>query len=219
MPQVLDKTGIINLAMALIGQKPVTATEILANSTVEAVKINAIWDTAFYTSLRDHNWRFARQRVELAADSVAPLETVPPGFTYVWKYPTDAVKVRKVFTDNTKANPDAVEFFEFQGIAKAGIFIATNDVNGDGDCFADITSINTGTAFAQMLFWDPQFVMSLSAQLAYLASPSLTGNENTTNRMAALYNTSINRAQLNDAREERLLSTKKNTSEFIGARG
>lgn len=215
MPQTLAKLDIANLALALIGQKPIASADTAWALTTEAAKVKAVWETARLTALRDHVWKFARERVALTAVSTETYD----GYDYVWDYPTDAVVIRKVFVDATAENPDPVTFAQFRGPAGKKVFLATNARDAENKCYAEITYGGEGAQAAEYLNYDPTFVMAFAAQIGYLVAGPLTGDDKIMAKMATLYQGYINTAKNRDAREERILSTRKGQSTIISARG
>jgi hypothetical protein len=219
MPQPLTKVGIANLGLqGLLGQKPIPLTDTTWTTTNEAIKAKSVWETARLSTLRDHAWKFARRRIELTAVAAPNLDTYI-GWDYVWAYPSSTHLVRKVFIDSTSANPDPIEFALFNGEISNLDRIATNEVDGDGKCYAECTYTGEGTADAQYLTYDPQAALALAAQLAYLLALPLTGNENKAKQMLQIYANAISRAKATDALEERILSVRKSDSDFLIARG
>ena len=84
-----SKTSICNLALAYLGQAPITS--------IEQDNERARWLQLFYDPVRDevlrtHNWAFA------AADEPLLLVKTGAGGEFVYKYPADALFVRRVYS-------------------------------------------------------------------------------------------------------------------------
>lgn len=73
-----DTTGIYNRALQLLGATPIISTE---DDSKSARAINTAAVPVRQASIRAHNWSFAIKRVQLAADSVAPVFGPARAFT------------------------------------------------------------------------------------------------------------------------------------------
>lgn len=208
MPQPLSKIAIANLALKMNSQKPIVS---LDQDAVEARVIKEYFDVARLAALREHDWKFARIRKELTA---ATGETVL-GWAYVWDYPDDCHVVRKVFVDTTAPNPDPVEWAQYFGPVTGKQLICTNEVDANNKCYAQFTYTAEGADSVNIGVYDPLFALAFAAMLAYLTAKPLTGKQGD----FATFETILNRAKLADAREQRVLSTRKNESEFLSVRG
>lgn len=212
MPQTLTKLGIANLALTFIGQKPIAATDTNWALTNEAIKTLAVWQAARLTTLRDHTWKFARQRAALVA---ATTDTFL-GFEYIWSLPTNEAIIRKVFVDSESANPEPIQWAQFHGATSGAVLIATNDVDDEDKCYVEYTYTGEGTSGAEYLNYDSIFVTAFAAQVAFLLCTPLGGDEK---KMANLYQVMINKAKDRDAREENIAPVRKDRSSLISSRG
>lgn len=215
MPQALTKAGIANLALTLIGQKPIPAADTAWTTTTEAIKVKAVWENARLIALRDHNWKFAKRRIELTAVT----NDTYSGWDYIWAYPSTTHHIRKVYVDTDSANPDPVQYAQFNGAVSGLDRIATNDVDDDDKAYAECTYTGEGTSDAQYLTYDPMFVTAFALQVAFMLALPLTGDKGLADRMAAQYQAVLRRAKLLDSNEDRVLSPRKNESTFLTARG
>jgi hypothetical protein len=211
MPQPLTKAGIANMALSLIGQKPIPTADTTWTTTKEATQVAAVWETCRLVALRAVNWNFARVRAALVTEAVETLT----GWDYIWDYPSDKHYIRKVFVDTTSANPDPVEYLPFYGTATEAYYLATKEAA----CYYEGTDTSVGTTHDHYLLYDPIFSMSLACLVASLIAKPLTGKESETTRMSNMYDRFIDRAVLQNAREGKVTSTLKNESEFITSRG
>jgi hypothetical protein len=214
MPQPLTKAGIANMALSLIGQKPIPSTDTTWVTTKEAVQIAAVWEMARLTTLTAVNWRFARTRIPLVAASGVTPETFT-GWEYVYDYPASNHYVWKVFVDTSSPNPDPVEYVKFFGPSTEKLYIATQY----DDCYVEATNTSVGTTIDHYLLWDALATMALACQVAALIATQLTGKSTEMERMLKLYGVYIDRATLQNAKEQNLKSTKKETSDLVTARG
>jgi len=219
MPQPLTKAGIANMALSLIGQKPIPATDTTWTTTKEAVQVAAVWEMSRLTTLQAVNWKFARTRIALVAATASGTPSVGPetfiGWEYVYNYPASNHFVRKVFVDTSAPNPDPVEFVKFFGPVTEKLYLAAQY----DACYAETTNTSVGTTIDHYLLYDALATMALACQVAALVAKPLTGKDTEMERMIKLYGQYIDRAIFQNAREENLKSTQKETSSLITARG
>ena len=71
---------ICNLALQRLGAKSIGA---LTEDTTAGRECNRVYEHARDSELRSHQWSFARTRVEVAADSVAPTFVLQPSTHYL----------------------------------------------------------------------------------------------------------------------------------------
>lgn len=81
--------AICNLALQRIGADRIV--DILDPNQKEARECNAIYDDLRASELRTHTWNFAKVRIQLAADSIAPVF----GRTNAFTLPADSLRVIK----------------------------------------------------------------------------------------------------------------------------
>lgn len=81
-----DAVSICNLALQRLGEKPISA---LTEDTNAARACNRVYEQARDSELRAHPWSFARERVQVAADSTDPV------FGYAKRYllPSDWLRI------------------------------------------------------------------------------------------------------------------------------
>ena len=214
MPQPLTKAGIANMALSLIGQKPIPATDTTWVTTKEAIAVAAVFETARLCTLQAVNWYFARTRIALVPASGATPETLS-GWEYVYDYPASNHYVRKVFVDTSAPNPDPVEFIKFFGPTTEKLYLATQY----DACYAETTNTSVGTTIDHYLLYDALAAMALACLVAALVAKPLTGKDSEMERMQKLYGQFIDRAVLQNAKEQNLTSTRKTESDVLTARG
>lgn len=84
------KIELINAALTVLGQEPITSVTDPDNET--ARKVNRIYDTVRRAVLRKHFWNFAMKEVELSLLTTVP---VLDDFTTVFQLPTDFIRLKK----------------------------------------------------------------------------------------------------------------------------
>lgn len=100
-----SKIGICNLALAHLGQAPLSS---LSQEDERARRISLFYEPVRDELLRTHNWGFAATEAPLALIKKHPLTQ-----EFLYKYPSDALFVRRVFA---AGEPHAVfeERFDLQ---------------------------------------------------------------------------------------------------------
>lgn len=92
----ISKTAICNLALARIGQDiQISDIEDNTENSKEARLCRLHYGPSLDKVLEDFPWNFSTRYVALAEVDVAP----PPGWQYVYQYPTDALTIRKLLTE------------------------------------------------------------------------------------------------------------------------
>jgi hypothetical protein len=166
------------------------------------------------TTLTAVNWRFARTRIPLVAASGATPETFT-GWSYVYDYPASNHYVWKVFTDTSAPNPEPVEYIKFFGPVTEKLYLATQlDA-----CYVEATNTSVGTTIDHYLLYDALAAMALACQVSALVAVPLTGKTSEMERMLKLYSTYIDRAILQNAKEQKVDSVQKEESSLLSARG
>lgn len=84
-----SETGIVNVALRLIGQQPITS---LTDGSPSANAANDIYEELRDDILRSHPWNFATKRVKLARSTTAPAF----GFDYAYPLPSDWLRTISV---------------------------------------------------------------------------------------------------------------------------
>ncbi len=100
---MVTKLNICNLALAQLGQSPLTA---LNEDTERARRLNLFYEPVRDELLRTHNWRFAS-----AENALIRVDIPAPAPDFVYKYPAQALFVRRVFHAN--AVQQSLPFSEF----------------------------------------------------------------------------------------------------------
>lgn len=158
----MDKLGICNMALAHIGATPILS---LTEESEEARRVVQFYDNDRRVVLRRCPWPFARRRTELT-----PLETVPLGYAYAFRYPSGCLYLRKVCTvDTTETIFTPVEY----SIASdsTGRVLYCDESRVIVDYTADVEDVS---------LMDEQFCEVLSWKLAASVAFKLVGNPEVT---------------------------------------
>ena len=99
-----SEIDICNLALSHVGGRPI---ESFTEGTKEAIECGRFYAFDRDAVLEDHNWNFARKRLDLAltSDEVS-------GWTYSYAWPTDCLAPRRIYNpkgdrSNSNAGQDA----------------------------------------------------------------------------------------------------------------
>lgn len=87
-----SKISICNLALAQLGQSPISSLE---QEDEKARRLNLFYEPVRDEVLRTHNWAFAT-----AEEPLALLEQDPLTNAFLYKYPAAALFVRRIFAPN-----------------------------------------------------------------------------------------------------------------------
>ena len=91
-----DAVSICNLALQRLGAKAISS---LTEDTTAGRACNRVYTHARDSELRSHTWNFARERVQVAADSTDPI------FGYAKKYAIPSDCLRILPTNGTQGTP------------------------------------------------------------------------------------------------------------------
>lgn len=179
-----SKVDICNQALANLGKAPIAA---LDGSSESARQCDRFYDRALKTTLRDFPWQFARKQVSLAL-----LSSTVDGWTYLYAYPSNCVKVRRIYSaDNyDQFEPDSFELFNVDG----SLAIACEVI----DAKAEYTAAITDTTI-----FDPAFEGALVYALAAELAVPLSGDLKRRQMLLSLYASALPMAQLATSTERR----------------
>lgn len=173
MASVVD---ICNFALDALGKGTIAA---LDSSTEASRSLLLKYEPTRDAVLRDYPWQFAKKQVALSLQTSTVV-----GWDYVYGYPSNCVKVRKVYTEETYWNPEPEPFDEYD---VGGITCVVCNLEF---AYAEYTAkITDPTRF------DAMFVKALSFALASEVGFKLTGNAGIRNDMFKLYMQTLQAAQ------------------------
>lgn len=167
-----SQTQIVNLALTKLGQGRITA---ITDDSKAARAMNAVYDLEKLAELRKYRWSFALKRATLPALSTAPAW----GFNYAYQLPSDYVSLIQVNdyfsvpalsdyvnSDDSLWSVESGQIFTDLGAPLKIRYI--RNVTDEGD-------------------FDPLFVQSFAAHLAYVTCEEITGSNQKRDAAAADY--------------------------------
>lgn len=100
-----DDVSICNLALQRVGAKSISA---LTEDSTAGRACNRVYEQARDSELREHPWNFARERVQVAADST------DPAFGYAKRYALP-VNCLRILPTNGENGTDTQDDFQIEG--------------------------------------------------------------------------------------------------------
>ena len=190
-----SKTMICNRAIHFIGIGEEIAS--INERSAEAEACLAFYEDALDELLREWPWPFARRTVDLAEvndlDSDGNVVAYNDEFFYAYRYPTDAVFIRRLVSGVVPDNPDSLLRYQIAS-DDAGRLILTNVV----DATAEYT-----VRVADTSLFPSDFAMALSFRLASYIAPRLAEDPDKASKLAmAGYERSMAKARAVAAMEE-----------------
>ena len=164
--------SISNRALTFLGAQPITS---LDDDTKEARSCKRMFEQSRNQVLRGHPWNFAMKRVEIAADTTAPVW----GKTNAFSWPSDCLSIYEV---------DTTEEWIVEGRK-----IVTN-------AEAPLSIIYVYEVDDPTIF-DVLFVEAYAYRLAADISYDITASQQVLNNMETLYQRKLAEARLVDAQE------------------
>ena len=179
-----SKVDICNQALANLGKAPIAA---LDGSSESARQCARFYDRALQSALRDYPWQFARKQAVLALKP----ETVD-GWTYLYSYPSNCAKIRKIYSaENYDLFDDAeYEIFNVDGTQSVACNLES--------ARAEYTAIVVDTTM-----FDPMFEGCLVYALASELAIPMTGDMKRRQMMLQLYQGAVPVAQASSANERK----------------
>lgn len=157
----LSKLIVANWALRAIGMNKLTQTQLTNQSTNEAILVNDFYDLAVNECLSKHWWRFANKVAALTEDTTEESSD----YEYVYEYPDDAVKVRRIGTEG---------YFPPEGSEYDYIVIMINSGTSKAiACDVDDAYVEY-TCDASEDLWSPQFAQAVAWTLASKMVVSMT---------------------------------------------
>lgn len=191
-----SQVKIINMAYSAIGEGAISS---IAGTDAKSILAAQVWDDILEEVLtaNDRGWNFAKKRVALAQDSTAP---AGDDWDYRYALPADYLKVLRISPDYT---PYEIE---------AGYLLTNYDNSNGTDLVLYYTRLETNPAM-----FSPSFITCLYLRLAaQFAFRQTRGSSNVQDRMFALYDKALIKAQgVNQS--ENYLEDEKGSTSWVGA--
>tara|TARA_R110000824_G_scaffold178558_10_gene358331 strand:- start:2592 stop:3182 length:591 start_codon:yes stop_codon:yes gene_type:complete len=157
----------------------------LTEATPEAEQVNLVFDDTRDALLRQHPWNFAKKYASPATLS----GTVPGNWTYMYTYPTDAVRVNGIIDPLETGTPIKFEIARNASDVKV---VLTDQEDAEFFYTARITDT---------VQFDPEFTMALSYALASRLAMPLTGERAIMGDMETMARNIVNSAWETDSNE------------------
>lgn len=184
-----SETEICNLAISHLGiGKEIGNLE--TERSEEAAACRRFYEICRNTTLRDYNWPFATQFLDLALIEEDPTDE----WNYSYGYPSDCVKLRRILSG--VRNDDRQSRVPYKLVNDGGTRVIFSDQE-------NATAEYTGLIEDPSLYPD-DFVMALSLLLASYIAPRLTGGDpfKVGERALKLYEFNISSAKSTAVNEE-----------------
>lgn len=195
-----SKVGIANMALGRIGVSQFIANIETEHST-EAVQCRTYYDQDVEFVLRAFDWNFATgyRALGLVSDDIGD------DWAYSYRYPTDALKVRRIVTALGRSDPNPPPFVVGQD--SQGQLIYTDQADPTVEYTVRVTDPGR---------FDPMFVEALSWKLAADISSALTRMKGIGDKCYSMFIATLGLAQIAAAGEQ--AHAEPMESEFIRAR-
>ena len=179
----MNKIEICNIALARIGVAPI---ETMNEASEAARACNQYYDFVRRNVLRKYPWTFATRRVTLAQ-----IDMQPPDYKYAYRYPTDALALRKMYNKTYCGLPEKNRYKIISD--QGGRVIFTNVEAANIEYTADVQDVT---------LFDDEFIEALGWKLAAEIAFMLTGNMNIAQTCVQAYNAYFAEASADNAQEE-----------------
>ena len=157
----------------------------LTEATPEAEQVNLVFDDTRDALLRQHPWNFGKKYASPATLS----GTVPGNWTYMYAYPTDAVRVNGIIDPVETGTP--IKFEVARNASDVKVVLTDQE---DAEFFYTARITDT-------VQFDPEFTMALSYALAARLAMPLTGERAIMGDMDTLARNIVNSAWETDSNE------------------
>jgi len=181
---MISKIDICNLALAQLGQSPVSS---LDQEDEQARRCRLFYEPIRREVLRTHNWRFANTQADLVLVE-ADQSGKEPQYTYA--YPSDCLFLRQVYAAEQKQYP--VEFQELYRKDIPGRVILCKAAHAQAFYTRDVTDVT---------IFDPAFIKAFSLALAADLAITLTGDMNLSQRIFQKYTLALDEARRSNMTE------------------
>lgn len=177
-----SKIDICNLALSRFGQGYIEA---LDEDTEAARLLDLNYDPVLQSVLREFPWNFATKVAYLALTTYTE-----PGWQYVYQYPSNCVKIRRVYAAGDARSNEKSEFKLF---TTGTVKLIACDIE---DAYAEYTYLVVDPSL-----FDPSFVAAFSYALASEICLPLIANDQKATEMYQKYQLILNKAHLAGAVE------------------
>jgi hypothetical protein len=168
-------------------------SDIDTESSEEAKACRRYYETALKSTLRDFNWSFARRVVALGLVEDMSSQSTEE-FTYSYRYPSDAVKIRRIKSGMRNDTRQSRSVFWVTS-DDTGRLIYSNEENAEAEYTKHITDT---------LLYPDDFTLAFSYKLAALIAPRLSSGDlfGMKDKMQRYYEIEISTAESNGLNED-----------------
>ncbi len=179
----MNEIEICNIALARIGVAPI---ESMDEASEAARACNQYYDFVRRNVLRKYPWTFATRRVTLAQ-----IDVTPPDYKFAYRYPSDALALRKMYNQNYCGLPEKNQYKILSDTE--GKTIYTDIEAANIEYTADIDDVS---------LFDDEFIEALGWKLAAEIAFMLTGHMEIAQNCVQAYNAYFTEAAADNAQEE-----------------
>lgn len=179
----MNEIEICNIALARIGVAPI---ESMDEASEAARACNQYYDFVRRNVLRKYPWTFATRRVTLAQ-----IDVTPPDYKFAYRYPSDALALRKMYNQNYCGLPEKNQYKILSDTE--GKTIYTDIEAANIEYTADIDDVS---------LFDDEFIEALGWKLAAEIAFMLTGHMEIAQTCVQAYNAYFTEAAADNAQEE-----------------
>lgn len=204
-----SNTEIANIALSHIGVGK-EISDLTTEKSEEARACRRFFDIARDQTLRDYSWPFARRETDLSL--IQSFLTVDSEWDYEYRYPSDAVKILRIVSQNYgNRNPARQTRIPYK-------------ISGDGTarvilCDEEQAKVEYIKRVTDEAYYPSDFEIAFAYRLAMYIAPRLTAGDpfGIINRMREMYAQEIAMAKVNSMNEEQVDENPE--SEFVRSRG
>jgi len=175
----MTQVEICNLALAHIGQNPITS---ITDVTPEAKACNRFWEPLRDDAFREFMWSFNSVSFTLTPSTDVDEDSIP-GWTYFYDYPTYSIATIWYVYDESTATTKHENNFEVKYDLTTASSVICCDLD---DAYVDASYIMEDPES-----WDHKFAKAFSYKLASSIAKILTGDEDLGLKLLNIYNAII----------------------------
>ncbi len=176
---------ICNLALQRFGGQTITA---LDQASPSARACNLFWPNVRDSALRDYPWNFCMKQAQL----VAVANETDPEWSYIYQYPADCLRIKRLYNETTVADVNPVKYIVRAAPTGSGKRIYANLPGAYMEFHSRITDTTQ---------YDPEFVDAIAWRFAADLSVPLSDDKNLREHLLKVYAAVLEGAIRADANE------------------
>jgi hypothetical protein len=181
----LTITSVCNIALAHIGQSPITDVTDETDISPEAKACRRYYSICRKDVFREHSWGFATAQVALVENEDLDSDDYPE-WSYFYTYPASALTLWAVFNSDTVLDKWKNEFEVVYNPTLLERVVLTNQEEAIAECTYDVTDVT---------IWDHKFLMAFTYRLAAMIVQIIAGDMAKSQAMMELSNAYISEAK------------------------